>query len=128
AFAHAARTYRTLPDPGMQAYAATLESAARRAWAWLEANPGQIPSTYDNQGFMNSPAEDGAYEQSANRVCAAAYLYGLTGEMPFQDYVGANYAGVHLILWWYAYPWEASFQDCLLDYARQPGATPGVAD
>src|SRR5262249_278433 len=82
AFAHAGRVYEGLADRAMQAYGATLEAAARRAWAWLEANPGRIPSNYDNAGFQNATAEDGPYEQAANRVCAAVYLHALAGEAP----------------------------------------------
>src|SRR6185436_9077260 len=49
AFAHGARVFRTLADPAMRAYAGRLEQAALAAWAWLVANPGAIPSSYDNQ-------------------------------------------------------------------------------
>ena len=54
--AHAASVYGGSADPVLQAYAATLETAALAAWDWLEANPGRIPSSYDNQGFVNAAA------------------------------------------------------------------------
>ena len=53
----------------------------------LETHPGEIPSAYDNAGFVNASAEDGAYEQSVNQVCAAVYLHALTGESAFSDFL-----------------------------------------
>jgi len=126
-FAHAARVFASLANPAMQAEAARYEAAARAAWAWLEANPGARPSSYDNAGFVNAAAEDGPYEQAANRVCAASYLFSLTGEARFRAVVDAEYRDVHLLTWTYAYPFEMEFQDCLLDYASRPDATPAVA-
>jgi hypothetical protein len=90
AYAHAALVYQSLADPAMQAYGATLESAARAAWTWLQANPGY--SAYDNAGFMNAAAEDTAAEQAASTLAAAVYLYALTGEAQFGDYIETHIA------------------------------------
>ena len=126
AFAHGAIVYSAQPDPTMQAYGATLRAAALAAWAWLEANPGSIPSSYNNAGFQNVDAEDGAYEQGVNRTCAAVYLHALTGSATYRAYVDANYANSDLIQWGYAYPFEAEYQDGLLYYGRASGATGSV--
>ena len=127
AFAHAASVFRSLGRPEAELRAATLEAAARSAWDWMQANPGW--SAYDGAGFANGNVkEDSDYEQAANLTCAAARLFALTGEAPFRDAVDASHAAVHLIEWGYAYPFENEYQDCLLDHAATPGATPATAD
>ncbi len=127
AFAHAARVFRSLGDSGSQDYADLLESAALSAWNWLEANPSSVPSFYDNAGFSSAPAEDTEYQQFANRVIAAAYLFALTGDTAFRQWVDTNVNDVHLMAWQYAYEFEAGFQDGLLFYSSLDDATPSVA-
>ncbi|MFN7975003.1 MAG: glycoside hydrolase family 9 protein [Acidobacteriota bacterium] len=124
AFAHGAIVFKAQPDPTMQAYGNALQAAAVAAWGWLTANPGT--STYDNWGFLSAAAEDGAYEQDTNRVCAASYLYVLTGNATYQAFFDANYAAATLIASGFAYPFESEYQDGLLYYGRAPGATPSV--
>lgn len=126
--AHAALVFETVPDPAMAAYAAQLAAAARSAWDWLEANPSQIPSYYDNAGFMNASAEDAPYAQEMNRLCAAAYLLALDGDAKYRTFFDAGYENAHLFQWNWASPWEKETQDGLLFYARTPGATRTVAD
>lgn len=126
AFAHAAAVFRSVGLPLTEARAATLEAAARRAWDYLQANPGW--SSYDGAGFANGAVkEDTHEEQASNLTCAAAYLHALTGEAAYRDAVDATYADVHLVAWRFAYPFETEYQDCLLAYAASPGATPAVA-
>ncbi|MFC2172491.1 glycoside hydrolase family 9 protein [Acidobacteriota bacterium] len=125
-FAHAAFVYGGLSDPAMQAYGDQLRTAAVAAWDWLEANPTEIPSSYDNAGFVNSSSEDDDYQQEANHVCAAAYLLVLTGDGQYRDHFDQNYQNVHLLQWTYAYPFEPEYQDCLLYYGRSPLATRSV--
>ena len=102
-----------------------LARAALDAWAWLEVNPGS--SSYGNQGFSSVACEDSAYTQEMNRVCAAAYLFGLVGDVSYRDYFDAAYAGAHLLTWGHAYVWEASIQEALLYYSELPEATPAAA-
>ncbi len=127
-WARAALAYGVLPDPTMRAFAARLRGAALAAWSWLEANPGQIPSSYDNAGFSSSAAEDDAYWQEMNRVRAAAFLFALTSDDIYRVFFDSGYSSAHLFLWWWASPWEQEIQDGLLFYAALPGATPAVAD
>ena len=121
--AHAAIVFKALPDASMQAYGVTLENAAISAWSWLEANPGLIPSNFDNSGFVNADGEDSAYEQSANRVTAAAYLFVLTGDAAYKTYFEANYAGVNLFASSYASPYESTYQSGILYYLKSPQVT-----
>ncbi|HKQ46939.1 MAG TPA: glycoside hydrolase family 9 protein [Phycisphaerae bacterium] len=125
AYAHAAQVYASLPQT--QAYATILQTAAVSAWNWLVANPGAIPSSYNNAGFVNAAAEESAYDQQTSRLCAAVYLFRLTGQATYRNYVDANYTTAHLFVWSYASVWEQEYNDALLLYAASPGATASVA-
>lgn len=127
AFAHGAIVFGGLGDPGSTLYANQLETRAEQAWSWLIAHPGSIPSAYDNAGFSNAAAEDSAYEQMANLVVAAIYLFARTGDSTYRSYVDSNYSDTHLIQWSYAYEFESQIQDALLYYTTTPGATSSVA-
>ena len=125
AYGHAALVFASLPQT--QPYAATLQTAAVNAWNWLVANPGAIPSSYNNAGFVNAAAEESAYDQQTSRLCAAIYLFRLTGLATYRSFVDANYASAHLFVWSYASVWEQEYNDALLLYAASPGATTSVA-
>jgi hypothetical protein len=127
AYAHAARVYGTLTASDMVAYGDTLRSAAIAAWNWLEAHTNEIPSNYDNAGFKPGAAEDEDWQQQANRICAAAYLFALTGNPAYRSYFDAHYEQIHLIQWEYIYSSEVEYQDALLYYAALSNATPAVA-
>ena len=125
-FARAATVYGSLPDAAMQSYAQELENAAVQAWSWLESNPGQVPSSYDNAGFLSATAEDSPYEQDMNRLRAATWLLRATGEGVYRDYVDANYLAGHLFQWLWASPFEREANAGLLEYTQAPGATAAV--
>lgn len=125
AYAHAALVFASLPQT--HAYAATLQTAAENAWNWLAANPGAIPSAYDNAGFGAVVPDESAYDQQTSRLCAAIYLFRLTGAATYRSYVDANYLSAHLFVWTYASVFEQEYNDALLLYADSPGATPSVA-
>lgn len=126
-FARAAVAFGGLGDAGSLSAAAAYEAAAVKAWNWLQQNPGAIPSSYDNAGFVNAAAEDSAYHQSMNRLRAAVYLFRRTGGAVYRSYVDANHPSAHLFAWTWVAPWEQTAQEALLAYADTPGATPSVA-
>lgn len=125
AYAHAALVFASLPQT--QAYAATLQTAAVNAWNWLVAHPEAIPSAYNNAGFASVVPDESAYDQQTSRLCAAIYLFRLTGMASYRSYVDANYLSAHLFVWTYASVFEQEYNDALLLYAASPGATPTVA-
>jgi len=125
-YAHAARIYSLIPS--QSSFAATLETAARKSWGWLESNPSAIPSHYNNSGFLTTTNEDDDWWQEANMTAASAHLFALTGESKFRDYFDANYENIHLLQWNWASPWENEINDALLVYAESPGATENHAD
>ncbi len=126
-FAHAAVAFGTRPEPALQAYAAQLDQAAAAAWSWLAANPGAIPSSYDNQGFANVAAEDDAYTQSMNRLAAAAWRFVRGGDPAMRAWVDGNHASTHLFQWTWASPWEDVLHGALLAYTEAAGSTASVA-
>lgn len=127
AFAHGALVFREFNAT----LAASLEAGAVAAWSWLEANPDAFPSAYDNQGFVNADAEDSGSDQKANRLAASVYLYALTGESGYHDYLEANLYDHALFMsddGWLAYDGvDEEVQNALVYYASLEGADPELA-
>jgi endoglucanase len=119
----AAIQFKSLSDPAKKRYGDTLQTAAINAYNWATANPNVA---FSNTGFQSVAATNDAHDRLARRVAAAAFLYGLTGNTTYRSFFDANYSQIHLILWGYAYPFEATYQDALLYYARVSGATTSV--
>jgi endoglucanase len=107
--AHAARIFADYDAE----YAATLLSAAERAWTWLEQNPDQVPVG----GFQNPPVSEypmqGGYDfvgtEEIPRMWAAAELFNTTGnstyETAFAQYFEAvSPQGRQAMSWANAYP------------------------
>ena len=114
-FAHAAIVFKSaLPD-----YATTLQDAAARAWNWAESNPSVI---FTNAGFASANPEVDDYTRGVYRLAAAIYLYALTGESKYRDYVEGNFNSAHALQWNYWYAFEPMIQDALLYYTKLPGA------
>lgn len=85
--ARAARVYRSFDS----ALADTCQSAAQRAWSYLEANPSIVPAG----GFKNpSDTFTGEYGDSDDRderLWAAAELYHTVGLDVYRNYYGSRY-------------------------------------
>lgn len=124
-FALGAVVFRSLGIEAATTYANTLETAAINAWNWADANPNVA---FNNAGFQNVAAEDGNDFKFQKKVCAAAYLFALTGNATYRTFFDNNYQQVHLMQWSYAYPFETPYQDGLLYYGRAAGATPAVVN
>ncbi|MCA8950908.1 MAG: glycoside hydrolase family 9 protein [Planctomycetes bacterium] len=125
-FAHAAVAFGSRPEPALQAYAQQLDAAAAAGWAWLVANPAAIPSSYNNQGFVNVAAEDSPYEQDMSRLAAAAWRFVRGGDPAMRAWVDTHYTSSHLMQWGWASPWEAELHSALLAYTETAGATATV--
>ena len=128
-FAHAAIVFGNLPDKRMQAYADTLRQAAEDAWNWIDTHPGDIPSNYDNAGFVNAVAEDDSYTQYANITAASAYLLVLTGDTTkYRTYFDGHYTDTHLFQWTSIaiYFKDPQINSALLYYSISPYSSPAV--
>jgi len=120
-FALAAMQYTAASQ---MAYSNTLQTAAINAYNWAVANPNV---TFNNTGLLAAGEQEiAAYDLAARKVCAAVYLYALTGTASYKTFVDANYTNIHLLQWTFAYPFEGPEQDALLYYTKTPGATASV--
>ncbi len=120
-FALAAMQYTAASQ---MAYHNTLQTAAVNAYTWAVANPNV---TFNNTGLLAAGEQEiAAYDLAARKVCAAIYLYALTGTASYKTFVDANYTNIHLLQWTFAYPFEGPEQDALLYYTKTPGATASV--
>jgi len=111
---------------GFAAYANTLQTAAVSAYTWAVAHPGvQFPNT----GVLAAGEQEvDAYGLFISHLCAAIYLYDLTGDATYRTWVEANYAQHHLLLWTWASMYEVPSMDALLRFSTLPGVTASVAN
>lgn len=90
AFAHAAIIFKE----NNPTYATTLENAAISAWNWVSNNESTLSDAFDNSLFVNADSEDSLSDKKANRVNAAIYLFALTGETAYKNYISTNYKDI----------------------------------
>ncbi len=128
AYAYGAKVFGAM---GMDAFSEELTLAAENAWNWAESNPEvewRNNDAADNSvGIGAGQQETDDYGRLAYKVRAAIYLFELTGDTEYRDSVDANYEGIHLLEWNYAYPFEEANQGALLHYASLNNATAAVA-
>ena len=131
AFAQASRIYGSLGTPAFDAYAADLRASAEDAWDWATANPNVI---FRNNDQAAGTAGLGAGQQEVDdagrmtlRLVAAVYLFALTGEAGYRDFVDANYTSAPLFASSWLSPFNAGVTQPLLFYASLQGASVNVA-
>jgi endoglucanase len=131
AFAQASRIYGSLGTPAFDAYAADLRTRAENAWDWATANPSVI---FRNNDQASGTAGLGAGQQETDdngrtslRLVAAVYLFALTGDTAYRDFVDANYTRAPMFASFWLSPFSAGVTQPLLFYASLPGATGSVA-
>jgi hypothetical protein len=130
-FALGARLLRGYPL--YKAYAATLQAAAFKAWAYLSAHPEN--QTYHHKGFQNADANVSPSSDKSLRLAAAAELFHLTGGAGYKAYFDAHYSladltdnGHHPILNNAFAPSSSGMtQRAMVSYALAPGASQPVA-
>ena len=131
AFAFGAKVMAGIP--ALASYASGLRTRAERAWAWADANPSVL---FQNNDASNGSQGLGAGQQETDdrgrlisKMISAVFLYDLTGNTTYRDFVDANYGQANLIRYTnYVSAYESGTQDALLYYASLPGATASVAD
>jgi endoglucanase len=131
AFAYAAKFFASRPEPVLKQYADDLKKRAIAAWAWAAANPDVVYYNNDDsrqpgsKGLAAGQQEMSATDRLRAQFEAATYLFEMTGEAQFRQFVDANYD--KLLPPWGPSMWEVDALDILLYYARLPGATPEAA-
>ncbi len=129
AFAYAARIYGA--DPRFAPYAADLKVRAVKAWAWAQAHPDVTFYNNDprdhSEGLAAGQQETDANGRAMKALAAAVYLFDLTGEKTYSDYVDSHYRQTALVHDTYNLDFAYTDNSPLLDYAMMPGATSSVA-
>ncbi|MBN1820029.1 MAG: glycoside hydrolase family 9 protein [Prolixibacteraceae bacterium] len=127
AFALASKVYRSV---GLISYADSLKKCAVKAWDWAIENPNVIfnNNTGNTSGLAAGNQETDDYGRFIAKLEAAVFLYEITSEEKYKNFVENNYSNVHLMQWTFAYPFETSNQEVLLYYTTLPGVSSVVAN
>ncbi|MBW8880406.1 MAG: glycoside hydrolase family 9 protein [Asticcacaulis sp.] len=129
AFAYGAKIYAG--QPGLEAYAADLRHRAVAAWTWAQAHPDVTfynnDAAYGSEGVGAGQQETDDYGRAMKALGAAIYLYDLTGEAQYRDYVDGHYSETHLFTQSINLDFDYGNSAQLLYYAQVPGATAKVA-
>jgi endoglucanase len=97
AFAYAARIYSARSEVDLRAYGNDLATRVKRAWDWASANPRVL---YYNNDDTKQPSSGGLASgqqemDDAQRLFpkfeAAVYLYELTNDVSYKDFVESHY-------------------------------------
>jgi endoglucanase len=132
AFAYGSKVFRALDTPEAVSYADGLRDRAVSAYAWAVAHPSVLFRNNDaaagTSGLGAGQQETDDYGRLHKRIDAAVYLFEVTGDTTYRDFVDAHYSELHLIASSMAYPFELGPQETLLYYASLPNATATVAE
>ncbi|MBS0241799.1 MAG: glycoside hydrolase family 9 protein, partial [Proteobacteria bacterium] len=125
AFAYAAQIYSARAEPRLKAFGAQLAVRARQAWTWAELHPNVLFYNNDEArqpgsgGLASGQQEMDDRERLFTKVAAAVYLYALTGEGNYREFVERNYAAIIPING--LSQWDGEKQDVLLYYSGLSG-------
>ncbi|MBN1559327.1 glycoside hydrolase family 9 protein [candidate division KSB1 bacterium] len=121
-FAHTAivlSQFAALKDDALE-----LRERAILAWNWYHNNPKS--ETCDTQEIKSGDADVSVDAQQEIAVTAAVYLFALTGESIYNEYVIDHYKEVDNLGWWGPYRMDRG--DALLYYTASAGANSAVAN
>jgi endoglucanase len=116
-----------------KSYAATLKVAAIKAW---KAAMADSANRFKNEGFQSAnPDRDNAYGggfpkdySQYNFLVAAVYLYALTRDVEYKNYVENNYVKAHMMSGEAFYIYENYVYQALTYYTTLQGITAKVKD
>ena len=122
-FAHAAYVFRDLDTLAVEAH--TLRARAIAAWKNYQANAVK-QTACDSGEVRSSKADWSEADQAQEAVVAAIYLFALTGDPTYGDYVKAHYRDTkpyHDVGW---SRYNADQGESLLFYAALPESDPSL--
>ncbi|MFZ1705103.1 MAG: glycoside hydrolase family 9 protein [Saprospiraceae bacterium] len=123
--AFTALQFKKVNDPYAQQYANILETAAVNAYTWASNNPNV---TFYNSGIIAAGEQElDSYETTMRQLSAAVFLFSLTNNVIYKNFVEANYTQSHFKQWNYVYPFENPIQLSLLLFAHLPSVTQAVS-
>lgn len=131
AYAYGAKVYGNYGTASFNTYAADLTARAKKAWDWAQTNPNV--SFYNNDSAQGTSGLGAGQQETDDkgraqaRLVAAIYLFELTGEARFRDYVDAHYTEAPMFASSWLSPFSSGITRPLLHYASLPTASPSVA-
>ena len=120
--AHAYRVFSQFTS--LSDYANTLLASAEKAWQYIQVNPGY--SNYNNDGFDSANPERSEYDQKAQELTAAYFLFEATGEVSYLTLFEANINHFHPLEWNYWFSFEYEYGRVLVDYCKNSNADPDL--
>ena len=117
-FAHAAWEMQSVPQ--LRDYVNELKSRAELAWNWYQKN--SVDTHCDNGEIKAGDADIPVEKQEGTAVSAAVYLFAITGETQYSDYVAQNFTLTQPYRdgpWSRYDPWQG---DALIVYSQLPNA------
>jgi hypothetical protein len=124
AFAYASKIYSAHIGADLRGYGNDLATRAKRAWEWANANPNVLYYNNDNtkqpgsSGLASGQQEMDDAQRLFAKFQAAVYLYELTGDAFYKDFVESAYGSI--IPSWGPTQWDTDKQEVLLYYTRLP--------
>ncbi len=131
-FSHAAKVFAN--EAGMQNYAQILQARAVACYDqfMVQFNASNLDFACDDGTIKAGDADRNEAEQKSMAIIASVYLYQLTGEPAYRDFVDAHYREVEPLSFPLAGPFWGPYQmeinEALLLYTTLPGATSLVSD
>jgi endoglucanase len=129
AFAYAAKTYGQFP--ALKTFADDLRERALRAWVWAQAHPHVLFYNNDprdhSEGLAAGQQEVDDYGREMGAIAAAVYLFDLTGETIYRDYIDAHFRDNRIFTQHRTLDFDYTQTAPLVYYASLTGATPLVS-
>jgi endoglucanase len=121
-FARTAIAYKQFTP--LQSEIPDLTSRAKKAWDWYQNNPKR--DDCDNQEVKSGDADRDLEEQLGDAVVAAIYLFALTGEEIYHDYIKNHYLEAKPFFGDRFSAYSSHHGDALMFYSTLPNSDPAV--
>jgi len=120
-FAHSALVFEN--EPGMASYAATLEATAISCWNSfiVDFNANTLETNCDDGLVKAGDADRDEDEQKQIALVAAVYLYDLTGNFTYLDFIEDYYDEVEPLSNSFWGPYQTNLIEALLHYTTLSG-------
>ncbi|MEM9722891.1 MAG: glycoside hydrolase family 9 protein [Bacteroidota bacterium] len=121
-FAHAAIVLKEFPS--LSSYAEELENRAQASWNYVAPrldNRSQLETACDDGSIVAGDADWDVLKQIEHAVIAAIYLYQITGEQSFNQYVQATARETEPLMVGFWGGYKLPLMDALMVYTQLPG-------
>ena len=116
-FAHAAKVMRDFPS--LSSYADELEQRAKTSWDYAFDFYDRIilETDCDDGSVISGDADWDVNKQEDNLLASAIYLFDLTGDTKYNDYIISNYRATEQLINNFWGPYKMPLNDALLHYS-----------